>query len=37
MIRTHATKDHPVVVDGQVVIKPILVVALTYDDRMLDG
>ena len=33
----HATKDRPVVVDGQVVIRPIMVVALTYDHRMLDG
>jgi len=33
----HATKDRPVVVDGQIVIRPIMVVALTYDHRMLDG
>jgi hypothetical protein len=33
----HATKDRPVVVDGQVVIRPIMVVALTYDHRLLDG
>lgn len=25
------------VVDGQIVIRPIMVVALTYDHRMLDG
>lgn len=30
-------KDKPVVVDGQVVIRPIMVVALTYDHRLLDG
>ncbi|KAH9996710.1 dihydrolipoyllysine-residue succinyltransferase 1 [Russula compacta] len=33
----HATKDRPVVVDGQVVIRPIMIVALTYDHRLLDG
>jgi len=33
----HAVKDKPVVVDGQVVIRPIMVVALTYDHRLLDG
>jgi uncharacterized protein YfaA (DUF2138 family) len=26
-----------VVVDGQIVIRPIMVVALTYDHRLLDG
>ena len=30
-------KDRPVVVDGQIVIRPIMVVALTYDHRLLDG
>ncbi|KAI0355895.1 dihydrolipoamide succinyltransferase [Trametes cingulata] len=33
----HAIKDRPVVVDGQIVIRPIMVVALTYDHRLLDG
>lgn len=33
----HATKDKPWVVDGQVVVRPIMVVALTYDHRLLDG
>lgn len=33
----HAIKEKPVVVDGQIVIRPIMVVALTYDHRMLDG
>ncbi|KAI0322934.1 dihydrolipoamide succinyltransferase [Amylostereum chailletii] len=33
----HATKDKPVVVNGQIVIRPIMVVALTYDHRLLDG
>lgn len=33
----HTIKDRPVVVDGQIVIRPIMVVALTYDHRLLDG
>ncbi|KXN92135.1 Dihydrolipoyllysine-residue succinyltransferase [Leucoagaricus sp. SymC.cos] len=33
----HAVKDRPVVVDGQIVIRPIMVIALTYDHRLLDG
>ncbi|EEB98115.1 hypothetical protein MPER_02434, partial [Moniliophthora perniciosa FA553] len=33
----HAIKDRPVAVNGQVVIRPIMVVALTYDHRLLDG
>jgi 2-oxoglutarate dehydrogenase E2 component (dihydrolipoamide succinyltransferase) len=33
----HATKDRPVVIDGQIVVRPIMVVALTYDHRLLDG
>lgn len=33
----HAIKEKPVVVNGQIVIRPIMVVALTYDHRLLDG
>lgn len=33
----HSIKERPVVVDGQIVIRPIMVVALTYDHRLLDG
>ncbi|KAE9407987.1 dihydrolipoamide succinyltransferase [Gymnopus androsaceus JB14] len=33
----HSIKDKPVVVGGQIVIRPIMVVALTYDHRLLDG
>jgi 2-oxoglutarate dehydrogenase E2 component (dihydrolipoamide succinyltransferase) len=33
----HSIKDRPVVVDGQIVIRPIMIVALTYDHRLLDG
>jgi hypothetical protein len=33
----HAIKERPVVVNGQIVIRPIMVVALTYDHRLMDG
>jgi len=33
----HTIKDRAVVVDGQIVIRPIMVVALTHDHRLLDG
>lgn len=33
----HAIKDKVVAVDGKVEIRPIMVVALTYDHRLLDG
>jgi 2-oxoglutarate dehydrogenase E2 component (dihydrolipoamide succinyltransferase) len=33
----HAIKDRPVAVDGQVVIRPMMYVALTYDHRLIDG
>eukprot|EP01112_Ceratiomyxa_fruticulosa_P013784 TRINITY_DN3895_c0_g1_i2.p1 TRINITY_DN3895_c0_g1~~TRINITY_DN3895_c0_g1_i2.p1 ORF type:complete len:458 (+),score=128.45 TRINITY_DN3895_c0_g1_i2:140-1513(+) len=33
----HAVKDRPVAVNGQVVIRPIMYVALTYDHRLIDG
>jgi hypothetical protein len=33
----HATNERPVVVNGQIVIRPIMIVALTYDHRLLDG
>ncbi|KAL1742813.1 hypothetical protein HDZ31DRAFT_75279 [Schizophyllum fasciatum] len=33
----HAIKDKPVVVNGQIVVRPIMVIALTYDHRLLDG
>ncbi|KAI6116161.1 hypothetical protein F5141DRAFT_1187494 [Pisolithus sp. B1] len=33
----HTIKDRPVVVNGQIVIRPIMIVALTYDHRLLDG
>ncbi|KAF9530194.1 hypothetical protein CPB83DRAFT_851142 [Crepidotus variabilis] len=33
----HTIKDRAVVVDGQIVVRPIMIVALTYDHRLLDG
>jgi 2-oxoglutarate dehydrogenase E2 component (dihydrolipoamide succinyltransferase) len=33
----HAIQDRPVALNGQVVIRPIMYVALTYDHRIVDG
>jgi len=33
----HAIQDRPVVRDGQIVIRPMMYVALTYDHRIIDG
>ncbi|MES1925230.1 2-oxoglutarate dehydrogenase complex dihydrolipoyllysine-residue succinyltransferase [Salinisphaera sp. T31B1] len=33
----HATNDKPVVVDGEIVIRPIMQLALSYDHRLIDG
>ncbi|MGC4082489.1 MAG: 2-oxoglutarate dehydrogenase complex dihydrolipoyllysine-residue succinyltransferase [Vicinamibacterales bacterium] len=33
----HAIKDRPVAVGGQVVIRPMMYIALTYDHRIIDG
>jgi len=33
----HAIKDRAVVIGGQVVIRPMMYVALTYDHRIVDG
>ena len=33
----HAIQDRAVVVDGQIVVRPIMYVALTYDHRIVDG
>jgi 2-oxoglutarate dehydrogenase E2 component (dihydrolipoamide succinyltransferase) len=33
----HAIKDRPVAIDKQVVIRPMMYLALTYDHRMVDG
>ncbi len=33
----HAIKDRAVVVDGQIVIRPMMYLALSYDHRVIDG
>jgi 2-oxoglutarate dehydrogenase E2 component (dihydrolipoamide succinyltransferase) len=33
----HNIVQRPVVVDGQIAIRPIMYVALTYDHRIVDG
>ena len=33
----HAIKDRPVAVDGQVAVRPMMYLALTYDHRLVDG
>ena len=33
----HAVKDRPVAVDGQILVRPMMFVALTYDHRLVDG
>ena len=33
----HAIQDRPVAANGQVVIRPMMYVALTYDHRIVDG
>ena len=33
----HAIQDRPVVRDGQIVVRPMMYVALSYDHRLVDG
>ena len=33
----HSIKDRPVAIDGQVVIRPMMYLAMSYDHRLLDG
>jgi 2-oxoglutarate dehydrogenase E2 component (dihydrolipoamide succinyltransferase) len=33
----HAIKDRPVVVNGEIVVRPMMYVALSYDHRVIDG
>jgi 2-oxoglutarate dehydrogenase E2 component (dihydrolipoamide succinyltransferase) len=33
----HKIQERPVVVDGQVVVRPMMYLALTYDHRLIDG
>jgi len=33
----HATKERPVVINGEVVVRPMMYVAVSYDHRIIDG
>jgi len=33
----HAIQERPIALNGQVVIRPMMYVALTYDHRIIDG
>ena len=33
----HKTEERPVVVDGEIVVRPMMYVALSYDHRIIDG
>jgi 2-oxoglutarate dehydrogenase E2 component (dihydrolipoamide succinyltransferase) len=33
----HKTEERPVVVKGEIVIRPMMYVALSYDHRIIDG
>ena len=33
----HKIQDRPVVIDGQITVRPMMYVALTYDHRIVDG
>ena len=33
----HAIQDRPVALNGQVVIRPMMYLALSYDHRIVDG
>ena len=33
----HAIKERPIAVNGEVVIRPMMYIALSYDHRIVDG
>jgi 2-oxoglutarate dehydrogenase E2 component (dihydrolipoamide succinyltransferase) len=33
----HAIQERPMVVDGEVAVRPMMYLALTYDHRIIDG
>ncbi len=37
MLGLHRIEDRPVVRDGQIVIRPMMYLALSYDHRLIDG
>ena len=37
MLGLHRIEDRPVAVNGEVVIRPMMYLALSYDHRIIDG
>jgi 2-oxoglutarate dehydrogenase E2 component (dihydrolipoamide succinyltransferase) len=37
ILGTYAIQEKPVVREGQVVVRPVMILALSYDHRMVDG
>jgi 2-oxoglutarate dehydrogenase E2 component (dihydrolipoamide succinyltransferase) len=37
ILAMHSIKERPVVVNGQIVIRPMMYIALSYDHRVIDG
>src|ERR1700730_7691531 len=37
LLGMHKIQDRPVVIDGAVVVRPMMYIALTYDHRIIDG
>ena len=33
----HKIEDRPVVIDGEIVVRPMMYLAMSYDHRMIDG
>ncbi|PYS27936.1 MAG: dihydrolipoamide succinyltransferase, partial [Acidobacteria bacterium] len=33
----HAIEDRPIAINGEVVVRPMMYLALTYDHRIVDG
>ncbi|MDG2375601.1 MAG: 2-oxo acid dehydrogenase subunit E2, partial [Woeseiaceae bacterium] len=33
----HAIQERPMVVDGEIIVRPMMYLALTYDHRIIDG
>jgi 2-oxoglutarate dehydrogenase E2 component (dihydrolipoamide succinyltransferase) len=33
----HAIQERPMVIEGEVVVRPMMYLALTYDHRIIDG
>ena len=33
----HKIQERPVVIDGEIVIRPMMYLALSYDHRLIDG